>query len=62
MDNIKKIKEGLVSREEAASLLDCHVNTLDRLVKNGTIRAVRLGGKVLIEVASIEHALKGGAQ
>lgn len=59
MDKIKELKEKLMSREQAANALDCHVNTIDRLLKNGTIKAVKLGKKVLIKAESIEEALRG---
>jgi excisionase family DNA binding protein len=41
-------KEGMLRRREAASLLGLSVDTVDRLIRDGQLGAVRVGHAVLI--------------
>lgn len=45
----------LISRKEAARLLGVSVGTLDRLVRQGQIKPVRIGGRVLLKRECIEN-------
>lgn len=47
-----------VSRQQAARLLDCSIQMIDKMVKAGRIPARKLGTKVLIRVADLEAALE----
>lgn len=48
----------LYSRDEAAHLLSVHVNTLDAFIRNGSLRVVRKGVRVLIHRDELERFAK----
>ena len=50
----------LLTRQEAADFLRKHVRSLDRLIAQGKIKAVRVGGSVLVPRAEMERILSGG--
>ena len=45
----------LVSRKEAARLLGVSVGTLDRLIRQGQIKTVRIGYRVLLRREVVEN-------
>jgi excisionase family DNA binding protein len=47
----------LVSRAEAAEVLSVCDRTLDKLIRAGTLRCVRIGRRVLIPASSLENVL-----
>jgi excisionase family DNA binding protein len=49
-------------RQKAADELGIHLNTLDKLIKQGKIPAIKLGRAVRIPRAAIEEMLTGGAR
>lgn len=44
-----------VSKREAARLLSLAPRTLDRRLADGSIRAIRIGGRVVVPVAELER-------
>jgi excisionase family DNA binding protein len=53
--NQKEVKvKILLNKEEASAALSISVGTLDRLVREGKIRPVRLGTRVLFKVTDLE--------
>lgn len=48
-----------LTRYEAATFLRKHVRTLDRLIAQGAIRAVKIGGSVLVPKSEIARVLAG---
>jgi excisionase family DNA binding protein len=44
----------LLNKEEASAALSISTGTLDRLVREGKIRPVRIGARVLFKVADLE--------
>jgi len=42
---------------EVVKLLGLHINTVRKLIKNGTLPSIRLGRKVLIPRAALERLL-----
>lgn len=49
-----------VSRDEAAALLGCSVDTVDRLIGTGALRAVRFSRKVRISRQEIDRFIRAG--
>jgi len=45
----------LVSKKIASALLGISIGTLDRLVRQGKIKAIRVGRRVLFKRASLEN-------
>ena len=50
----------LVSRDAAAHRLGVHARTVDRLLRKGALRPVRVGARVLIAADSIEAFIQAG--
>jgi excisionase family DNA binding protein len=48
MRKIKKIMREVLTKKEAGEALKISQKTIDRLIKNGRIKAFKLGRKVLI--------------
>lgn len=62
-DSLNRVRASgrlVVSRHDLAEMLDVHVNTIDRMIASGQVRAVKLGAAVRIPLESIEKLL--GAQ
>jgi excisionase family DNA binding protein len=52
-------------RHELAELLGCHVCTVDRQIKNGSIPSVKIGNRVLIPrsfIDELDQLAAGGAR
>lgn len=49
-----------VSRQEAAKSLGISLPTLDNLIKDGTLRAVKAGRRVVIKETEIQSLLESG--
>jgi excisionase family DNA binding protein len=49
-----------ISRVHAAKMLDCNVQLVDRLVKEGRLPVVRLGRKILIRQEVLLQLLESG--
>lgn len=52
-------KKLALSAKEAAELIGVHENTLRALIARGELRAVRVGRRVLVPRAALEHLLEG---
>jgi excisionase family DNA binding protein len=50
-----------VSRDEAAKLLNLHINSVGRLIARGQLPASRAGRKVLIRVSDLRKFLERNA-
>ncbi|MBL8676273.1 MAG: excisionase family DNA-binding protein [Alphaproteobacteria bacterium] len=48
-----------LTRMEAAEFLNISVRHLDRLIRNGTLRAIKLGRVVRISKVEIERTMEG---
>ena len=46
--------ETMLKRDEAAEALSLSVKTLDRLIKDGRLQAVRIGRRVAVPTSSLE--------
>lgn len=46
-----------VSIQRAAELLSVHPNTVRRRLKDGTLRSIQFGARVLVPISSIERLL-----
>ena len=44
--------------ESAAALLDCHPDTVRRLIANGDLKAYRVGRLIRIKPADLDRALR----
>ncbi len=51
------MSEPLISRKEAARLLDCSTFTVARMTQQGLLPAIRVGGSVKYEPAEIRRFL-----
>ena len=51
----------LLNRSEVAEVLDVSLKVLDRLVRDGHIRRLKMGGKVRFRLADVEAFLTGQA-
>lgn len=51
-----------LTREAAAARLQTSLATLDRMIKAGKIKAVKMGKRVLVVASEVERILRGGAQ
>lgn len=49
-----------VTRQEAARILNMSLPTIDKLINDGTIRAKKLGRKVVIDSAEIQNLIESG--
>jgi excisionase family DNA binding protein len=52
---VKATEPLLISKRTAATLLGISIGTLDRLVRQGKLRAIRIGRRVLFKRASLEN-------
>jgi excisionase family DNA binding protein len=58
---VPPIKPLTVSRDDAAAALSVDVQTVDRKIADRTLRASKIGRRVLIRVADIEKMLDANA-
>lgn len=49
------VRKMVMSRDEASKALGVSINTVDRIIKSGKLRAKRLEGRVVIPVVEIER-------
>lgn len=49
------VRQMVLSRNEACRALGVSINTIDRIVRSGKLRAKRLEGRVVIPVSEIER-------
>ena len=58
MEEIKKIG---YSKREAALALTISIRKLDELIKNGVLRTINIGSRVIINAKSMERLMEVGA-
>ena len=52
----------LRSREDTAYKLDVHPRTVDRLVRRGKLRGVKIGSRMMIDDASTDDLIANGGE
>lgn len=52
----------VISKREAAKALSVSVRSVERLIADGTLPAVRIRGQVRIPVVAVEQIARGGVQ
>lgn len=62
MDELTKRKEELLSREEVAVAIDASISTVERLLRNGILSAIKVGSRTYIKKAEVAALLEGGAR
>ena len=60
IDSLKDGSKAVLTRSEAAELLECDPRTVSRGIEDGTILAIRLGKRVLILAEPFLALLTGG--
>jgi len=58
IEHLNEVGPRLVSSREAAAILGIHKETLYRWVKDGTLRATRIGGRVKFDPGTLVEYLR----
>jgi excisionase family DNA binding protein len=61
-ERARRDKPALRSRDRSAQKLNVHVRTIDRLVRRGKLRGVKVGSRMMIEDDSIDAFIASGGQ
>ena len=61
-ERARRDKPALRSREGSAHKLNVHVRTIDRLVRRGKLRGVKVGARMMIDDASIDDLIAAGGE
>lgn len=61
MDDFKNMKKDLLTKEQVAAAIDASISTVERLLRNGVLRAIKIGSRTYIHKDEVGALLKGGA-
>jgi excisionase family DNA binding protein len=61
-DAVKPVSPGYLSAKSAATYSGLSIRTVWRLLKDGRLRAFRVGGRVLIRLADLDAMIQGAAE
>jgi excisionase family DNA binding protein len=62
IDSLMDGSKFVITRSEAAQLLECDPRTVSRGIEDGTIKAIRLGKRVLVLVKPFLNLLLGSKE
>ncbi len=62
MDEFKERKKELMTREQVAAAIEASISTVERLIRNGVVKTVKIGSRTYIHKSEVESLLTGGAR